>query len=897
MSVKKNLPRLWLVDGTANIFRAYYALRGRFITRDGLPTNAIYGFTAMLRKLIKDAAPGYLGVCFDRAEPTFRHEQYAAYKANRPEPPEDLIRQIPLVLEITRAHNIPVVERQGWEADDLMGTLARQAVEAGFDVVLVSSDKDLYQLVGDHVMMMNPHKNNLMVDAAGVKKVFGVRPDQVADVLALMGDATDNIPGVPGIGEKGAKSLLAEFETLENLLNHARSVKKRSYREALLNHQDQARLSYSLATVRLDAPVTFDPETLKMGPPDIEHLRRIFARLEFNSLLKDLSPASSTSGAHYRAVSKVPELKKVLEEIEKAGRVSVDLETTGLDPMRVEILGIALSVAPGEAVYIPIRHQAGVTEQIDPDTALRLLKPMLESPGVLKVGQNCKYEYVVLRRAGIRLCPVDFDTMIATYLLDPARSHKLDDLAADFLGVRMIPYTDLAGKGSRQVTLDQVDLARVVDYAGEDADIALRLVDRLRPELEASRLFTLFSELEMPLVPILGEMEHAGVRIDTEHLRAMSRRLEADMGRVQARIHAEVGCEFNINSPKQLGEILFHRLGLKPLGKTAKTRAFSTSQAVLEELAAEHPVCAWILEWRSLAKLRGTYTEALPALVHPDTGRVHTSFNQAATATGRLSSSDPNLQNIPARGEIGREIRRAFIPADGAVLLVADYNQVELRILAHLSGDPVLLQAFRSGEDIHTRTAAEIFGVDDSLVTREMRQRAKAINFGILYGMGPQRLAREQGVPFRDARAFISSYFERFAQVKQYIDATVAFAEAHGYVATLLGRIRRFPELETGNRMIRQQALRAAVNTTIQGTAADLIKKAMIAIHTELLARELEGRMILQVHDELVLEVRHRALQEVSSLVQSAMETVYPLKVPLTVDLGSGPSWLGAKES
>jgi DNA polymerase-1 len=895
MARKKARPRLWLVDGTSNIFRAYYALRGGFTTSDGLPTNAIYGFTSMLRKLIRDEEPEYLGVCFDRGEPTFRHEEFADYKANRPEPPDDLVPQFEWVQKITEAYNIPVLDREGWEADDLIGTLASQAVEAGFDVVIVASDKDLFQLVSDHVTVMNPHKDNLMMDAETVEEIFGVRPDQVVDVLALMGDSSDNIPGVPGVGEKGAKQLLAEFESLENLLAHAGEVKRRSYRESLESNAELAHLSKSLATIRLDAPVQFDPEAMRLTEPDIARLRELFRRLEFGSFLGELQPDAATAGARYRALTSERELKKFLTRVRKVGRVSVDLETTGIDPMRAEILGIALAVEPGEAIYVPVRHQKGASRQVAPEKALALLKPVLEKPGVAKVGQNCKYEYVVFRRTGIRMRPISFDTMVAAYLINPSRSHKLDDLAGEYLDYKMIPYTDLAGKGAKQVTLDQVELDRVVEYAGEDADIALQLADVFGPKLESAGLAPLFETLEMPLLPILGEMEHTGVRIDTGHLEEMSGRMEKDLARVEKRIHREAGVEFNINSPKQLGEVLFDTLGIAPRRRTAKTKAYSTSQAVLEELAADHPICARVLEWRSLAKLKGTYVDALPALVHPDTGRVHTSFNQTVAATGRLSSSDPNLQNIPVRTEVGREIRRAFIPEDGRVLMTADYSQVELRILAHLTGDPVLTRAFSDGEDIHARTAAAIFGVSAHLVSDEMRRRAKAINFGILYGMGPQRLAREQGIPFKDAQAFIEAYFRQFADVKTYIDETTAFAEKEGYVKTLLDRIRYFPELKAGDRVARQQALRAAVNTTIQGTAADLIKKAMIDIHRRLEESRLHARMIIQVHDELVLEVAEKEIDAVASLVRESMEGVHPLNVPLTIDLGWGPSWLEAK--
>ncbi|MFQ5766588.1 MAG: DNA polymerase I, partial [Acidobacteriota bacterium] len=887
--------RLWLVDGTANIFRAYYALRGGFTTRDGTPTNAVYGFTSMLRKLLREEEPEYLGICFDRGEPTFRHEEYPAYKANRPEPPEDLIEQFPLVKEITEAYRIPALDLGGWEADDLLGTLAHRAVVAGLDVIIVASDKDLFQLVNDHVKILNPYKDHLLMDAAVVEEQFGVPPERVVDLLALMGDSSDNIPGVPGIGAKGARQLLAEFGSLDALLDRANEVKRRSYRESLLANREKAELSRRLATIRLDAPVRLDLETLKRAEPDEARLKDLFSRLEFSSFLKELQETADTAGASYRLVTTLKDLKAVLRKARDRGRLSVDLETTGVDPMRAEILGVALCSSPGEAVYVPVRHEVGAGGVLAREKLFSLLRPVLEDPALGKVGQNLKYEYVLFRRAGIRMQGIHFDSMIAAYLLNPSRSHKLDDLAAEYLDYRMIPYTDLAGKGAKQITLDQVDLKRVVEYAAEDADIALRLADLLGEKLTGCGLNDLFRSLEIPLLPILAEMEFMGVRLDVDHLARISDQMEDDLSRIEAQIHAEAGREFNINSPKQLGEVLFREMGIAPSRKTARSGTFSTSQPVLEELAVNHPICAKVLEWRSLAKLKGTYADALPALVHPETGRLHTSFNQTVASTGRLSSSNPNLQNIPVRTSIGREIRRAFIPAEGFVLLTADYSQVELRILAHLTEDPVLCEAFRHGEDIHARTAAEIFGVDRNLVTDEMRRRAKTINFGILYGMGPQRLAREQGINLRQAQAFIKSYFDRFKRVKAYIEETSAFAQKEGYVRTLLDRVRFFPELKAGNRMARQQALRAAVNTTIQGTAADLIKKAMIDIDRRLSAGRLRSRMLIQVHDELVLEVPRAEIDAVSGLVKEAMEAVHTLAVPLTVEIGWGPNWLEAK--
>ncbi|MFQ5718483.1 MAG: DNA polymerase I [Acidobacteriota bacterium] len=916
MSASTVRPRLWLVDGTANVYRAFFALRGSFTTRDGLVTNAVYGFTTMLHKLIRDVSPEYLGICFDRGEVTFRNEMYAPYKANRPAAPDDLVPQFSLVKEVTAAHNIPVIEMDGFEADDLIGTLCRKATRSGFDVVVVASDKDLFQLVDDHVQIMNPHKGNLMMDAAKVKEIFGVRPGQVTDVLALMGDASDNIPGVPGIGAKGARQLLADYGSLEGVLTHAAEIKRKSYRESLQANADLARLSRDLATVRRDAPVDLDAEALRCRPPDTGKLRDLFGRLEFTSLLKELEPSGAVPGAAgHEAITGREGLAGLVKQAVAAGSFALEVVSRGTDPMRAEIVGLALAVDDDVGAYVPVLPHAAPTAPSLPVAtgsevsnrtpessahlllagALELLRPLLVGGKTRRVAHDAKFADIILHRHGIDPATAAFDTMVAGYLLDAGRPHQLEDLAVTYLDRRLTPLGEIAGTGVKEVPLDQVDLDAVTSYAGARAATTHRLDVLLAAKLEEVGVAGLFRSVEMPLLPVLVAMEEAGVRIDVDHLAAMSRRMEEDLSRIAATIHDEAGTPFNINSPKQLGEVLFGRLGLASKRRTAKTRAFSTSQQVLEDLAAEHPICAHVLEWRSLAKLKGTYVDALPALVNPDTGRLHTRLNQTVAATGRLSSSDPNLQNIPIRTQIGREIRRAFVPEAGNLLLTADYSQVELRILAHLAGDPVLIDAFRNNEDIHTRTAAEIFGVAPELVSSEMRRRAKAVNFGILYGMGPQRLSREQGISMKDAKAFIASYFDRFERVKNYIDTTIAAAEAEECVRTMFSRVRFFPEINSKNRMARQQALRAAVNTTIQGTAADLIKMAMIDIARRLSEARMETRMILQVHDELVFEVPVVEIEAARDLVRTAMEQVHPLAVPLTVDLGHGANWLDAK--
>jgi DNA polymerase-1 len=906
--------RLYLVDGTANIFRAYHAIRG-LSTKAGLPTNATFGFTTMLRKLIQEEKPDYLGVAFDLGAPTFRHREFKDYKAHRPPPPDDLIAQIPYVKKVCQALRVPVLEMEGFEADDLIGTLARQAKERGLEVVIVTSDKDMLQLVDDRVSVLKPQRDPanrkeqyVRLDPAGVESTFGVRPDQVVDVLSLMGDASDNVPGVPGIGEKGAKEIIRRYGNLEAALAAAATeasgspagedgpLKRKAYREGLREHAQDARFSHRLVTIDTSAPVPLDLEALKVGSPDHAAAVPLFTELEFTSLLKDVSPGAAAAAADYGSILEPADLKALAAEIRRAGEVSVDLETDAIDPLRARIVGITLATAPGRARYVPVAHRyLGAPAQIPLEAALSELRGILEDPKIAKIGQNVKYEFLCFARHGVRLRGVSFDSMVASYLVDASRrTHNLDDLALEYLKYRTIPYEDVAGSGGKQVTLDQVEIERVSTYSCEDADVALRLRDVLDRRLHEMALEELFETLEMPLIEVLADMEAAGVRIDVKFLNKMSAELEEESCRLEREIVDMAGEEINVNSPRQLGALLFEKMKIKPLRRTQKSKAYSTDQEVLEELAHRHPIARRILEYRTVTKLRSTYVEALPALVNPDTGRVHTSFNQTVAATGRLSSSDPNLQNIPIRTDLGRKIRRAFIPEDGCVLMAADYSQIELRVLAHMADDPEMIAAFRRGEDIHVRTAAEIFGVPSDLVTPEMRRAAKAINFGIIYGMGPQRLARDQGISLAEAQGFIRRYFERFPRVKEYIDETVARVEKEGSVTTLFNRVRRFPELQGGNRGVRQQVLRQAVNTTIQGTAADLIKRAMLDLHRRLAAERLRSRMILQVHDELVLEVPEAEVERAESLVRGAMEKVYPMKAPLSVDVKVGRNWMEA---
>jgi DNA polymerase-1 len=886
---------LYLVDGTNNIYRAFHAIRDLSNSR-GLPTNAIYGFTAMLRKLLKDFDPRFLAIVFDRPEPTFRHAAYPAYKAHRPETPEALITQIPWIKRVLEAYRVPIVELAGWEADDLIGTLATLARRAGMRAVIVATDKDLLQLVGDGVLLYNPHRDRLL-DAADVEQVFGVRPQQVADVLALWGDPSDNIPGVPGIGDKGAKDLIRRFGDLETLLAQAGAVENRRHREPLLAHSAEARLSRDLATIRCDAPLDFDADAFRIAPPDMEEARRLFTELEFGAFLRELPAPAATHQVSHTVLLDEDALARAVAGLAGPDPVALALETDHPEPMRASLVGITLAGARG-AFYVPMGHRAlGAPGQMTAKTVLGGLGPLLAHGGPPLVGHDVKAMLVLLGRLGVGRPRFAFDTMLASYLLNPSRrSHALEVVAREIAGLEVPAWGTLLGEGARAASLSDADVDKAAEVACARAAAVLGLDSAMRSALEADGLTDLFDALEMPVAAVLADMEREGIGVDPAFLARLSAEWEGEMARLTASIHALAGREFNLNSPRQLAEILFDTLKLKSGRRTRKTGSRSTDSAVLEDLAEENELPRRLLEYRALQKLKSTYVDALPGMVHPETRRVHTSFNQAVAATGRLSSSDPNLQNIPIRTEQGRLIRRAFVPAEGCVLLSADYSQIELRILAHLSGDAALIDAFRSGDDIHRRTAAALFGVMPGLVTGEMRRRAKAVNFGIVYGMGPQRLARDQDVSLKEAEAFIREYFARFPKVKAWIDATVALAEREGRVRTLFGRVRYFPEMQSADRNARQQAIRAAVNTPIQGTAADLIKKAMVDLHRRLEGTDDRIRLLLQVHDELVLEVPRGGESAAAGLVRRVMESAYPLDVPLVVDVRHGPNWLDLRD-
>lgn len=922
---EKTRPRLFLIDGYALIYRSYFAFINRpLVNSRGENTSAPFGFVNFLEHLKAEHEPDYLVVVFDAGD-SFREEIYPEYKATREKMPEDLEASLPRVRAIVEGFHDPVVELPGYEADDVIGTLARKASAAGLEAVIVSGDKDFYQLIDDHVHLLNPGRGGPngvdaeWVDRSNASERFGITPEQVVDYLALIGDASDNVPGAPGIGPKTAVKLLDEYGSLDALLEKAPELKAKRAREALTEHADQVRMSKRLVTIHTDLDVELDLERFRMGQPDHLALRDLFLDLEFRRLAEKYTGLAEEEGsiesvttieARYRLITTVAEVEAWIDQVRAARRVALDTETTDLDPMRAGLVGISMALAEGEAVYLPFAHRepgeptldlgdaiSGDVPNLPPitDPAMAALRELIADPGIPKILHNVKYDMLVLERAGAPLGGPLIDTMIASYLIDPSRrSHGLDYLSMEVLGHRTTSYSDVAGKGRSQIPFAEVSLDAACDYACEDADCTWRLWERFEPQLADADLTGLFETLEMPLVPVLARMERAGIRIDVGFFNDMARRLRDELGALEREIHILAGMEFNLNSTAQLREVLFEKLDL-PVVKRTKTGP-STDASVLEQLAADgHDVPRLMLEYRELEKLRGTYVEALPRLVLPSTGRIHTSFNQTVAATGRLSSSDPNLQNIPIRTALGREIRRGFIAAEGCRLLGADYSQIELRVLAHFSGDAPLVDAFREGRDVHRQTAAVIFDVPVDVVTAEQRARAKTINFATLYGQGAFSLAQQLGVSREEAQAFIDAYFERFSGVRAFLDAQVEQARERGWVETLMGRRRPVPELRSSNWNVRQFGERIAQNTPIQGTAADLIKQAMLDIDQELRARGDDARMLLQVHDELLFEVPVDVLDDVRELVVARMEGAVELKVPLVAEWGVGETWYDAK--
>lgn len=882
---------LYLIDGSSYIYRAYYAIR-HLSSPKGFPTNALYGFTQMLLKVIKDRRPGHIAVVFDVGRTTFRTDLYPDYKANRSAMPDDLVPQIAPIKDMVRAFNIPALELAGYEADDIIGTIARQCEERGMEAVVVTGDKDLMQIVTDRVTLMDTMKDKV----SGIPEVqerFGVGPEGVIDILGLAGDTSDNIPGVPGIGEKTAIKLIQEFGSLDGLLERAGEVKGKTG-EKLREFADQARLSRQLATIVRDVPMEFDFAAFAASSPDNRRLAELFKEYGFTTLMKELTSEATLSTEQYRTIATEEEFEALLADLKAAGTFAVDLETTSLNPLEAEIVGISLSCSDHEACYIPVGHfYLGAPEQLPRRRVLDALTPLLTEPKIRKVGQNLKYDYQVFRRHGIELAGVWCDTMVASYLLNPVRSgHGLDSLSVEHLDHKMISYEEVAGKGKEQVNFAQVPVEKASTYSCEDSDAAWLLHRLFLPRVADMGMERLFFDVEMPLVPILAEMELAGVKLDLELLGELSAGFGKQLAELEGMVMGLAPEPFNINSPKQLGEVLFEKLKL-PTGKKTKTKTgWSTNVEELERLAeAGHEIASAILQYRGLAKLKSTYTDALPKLVQPATGRVHTSYNQTVTNTGRLSSSEPNLQNIPVRTEEGRRIRRAFIAEEGHLLLSADYSQIELRVLAHLSGDRVFCDAFARDEDIHTRTAAEVFGLFPEMVTPEMRRQAKAINFGVIYGQGAFSLARQLGIATKVAKEFIDNYFARHPGARAFLDGCVREAEENGYVTTLLGRRLPIPDITSSNGNIRAFAQRNAVNYPIQGSAADIIKEAMVKVTARMKSDRMRSRLIMQVHDELVFEVPEDEVVAMEQLIEHEMEHAVALRVPLKVDISHGSNW------
>ena len=886
---------LYLIDGTAYIHRAFHAIRG-LANSKGLPTNAAYGFARMLIKLIHDWTPVYAAMFFDSKAPTFRHDIYVDYKANRPPMPEEMAVQIPYIKAITQGFNIPIIEQEGYEADDLIGTYARIAEDGGFFVIMVTGDKDFVQLITDNCIIWDPMKD-IHIDRDSVRETYEIEPRQMIDVLGLAGDTSDNIPGVPGIGQKTAINLLKTYADMADLYERIDTLKSAKQREKLLAHKDQAFLSRDLAAIYTDVQVPYELEVFKRRAEDPQKLGRLFQELEFRQLQKDY-PAETEEKAHvYRAVRDEAALSELIAALKKSEIFAVDTETTSLNPMAAELVGISMAIEAHRAFYIPCAHVGeGADRQLDRQTVLDRLKPVLEDPAIHKIGQNIKYDWIVLRRCGVDLAGVVFDTMVASYLINPGkRVHNLDQIALDHLGHKMISYQEAVREGDHTLDcFDQVAVDKAAEYAGEDADITLQAYHIFRPMLEDAGLTPLFEKVEMPLIRVLMKMEETGIRVDKDRLREFSKDLAAQIEQTEAGIYAQAGEEFNINSPQQLGRILFEKLKLPTQKKTKKKTGYSTDVDVLTALSERHELPALILHHRSLAKLKSTYVDALFDLINPNTGRIHTSYNQTVTATGRLSSSNPNLQNIPIRTEAGRDVRRAFIPRDGWSFVSLDYSQVELRLLAHYSNDQILIGSFQADEDVHTRTAAEVFHADPVSVTDELRRQAKVINFGIIYGMGAYSLSRELGISHKMAQTIIDQYFTRYCGVKRFIDETIEAARQTKQVATELGRIRFLPDIDSENKNVRAFAERTAVNTPIQGTAADLIKLAMIRADQFLADQGLRSAMLLTVHDELVFEVPPDELMTIQTGVKEIMETIWSFKVPLKVNVSVGSDWAEA---
>ncbi len=903
------MPHLVLIDGPNYVFRAFHAVKHHLSNSKGQPTNAVFGYVQMVRSILKDLSPTHVAVVFDPKGGTFRNEMYAEYKAHRPPMPEDLAAQWDYIFEVTDAFNFARICVQNYEADDVIATLARQAEAKGWDVTIVSTDKDLMQLVGDKIWMLDTmRRKEYGMDE--VKEKWGVEPARVQDILALTGDAADNIPGVPGIGPKTALELINTYGDLEGVLSHAHEIKQNKRRENLIAHADDARLSYKLVALNEQTPLPVTLDDLKVRKPDRKKLAKVFAELEFRRLaaefldedevLAPTTPASQNDGAFAPQkplttiiVDDETKLNTLLQALNQASLVAVDTETTSLDMHDADLVGLSFAVQPGEGFYVPVGHKgvdllSEAPKQLPKAQVLEALKPFLEAQDKAKCLHHSKYDKQVLLGAGIHLAGVAYDTMLMAYVLEAGQAVSMDRLALKYLGHTCTTFEDVAGKGAKQITFDLVDMDKAASYAAEDAEVTLRLCETLKEKL--GHRLSRHDDIELPLSDVLADMEWAGVKVDVAQLQVLSQHFSERIDALQAEIFKAAGEEFNIQSPKQLGVLLFETLGIEG-GKKTKSGQWATGQEVLEKLAEEHEVPRLILEVRSLSKLKSTYTDALQKLVNKTTGRVHTSYNQAVTTTGRLSSTNPNLQNIPIRSEEGREIRKAFVAEDGHQLIAADYSQIELRLMAHFSGDANLKQAFADGLDIHAATAASVHQIPLEEVTGEQRRQAKAVNFGILYGMSAFGLAKQLGVSRSDAKMFIEAYFAQYPAVRAFMDDILEKARKQGYVETLLGHRVQVPDINSRNGMQRAYAERTAINAPLQGSAADIIKVAMIHLQKRLKTEKPEARLIMQVHDELIVECAAGDADDVASMMKDTMEQAVALEVPLIADIGMGTSW------
>jgi DNA polymerase I len=924
----ENDKRLFLLDGMALIYRAFFAFsKNPRITSKGLNTSAMFGFTNTLLELLNREKPTHIAVVFDTSAPTERHIMYPLYKAQREAMPEDLKKSIPYIFKIIEGFRIPVITLDGYEADDIIGTLAKKGEPLGYTTYMVTPDKDFGQLVSEKIFMYKPGRQGNDIEIMGIPEICEKwqikRIDQVIDMLGLMGDASDNIPGIPGIGEKTAQKLLAEFDTMENLLANTDKLKGKQ-KENVENFAEQGLMSKKLATINLEVPIEFHEESLNLDPIDKQKITEVFTELEFKTLLNRVIGETISSGPlqqslfgdvasqaapktrtvietaketidstkhNYHLVQTLEEIEKLAEILLQQAEVCFDTETTGLDPLLAQLVGCSFSFKKAEAWYIALPKNR--------EECLALLQPLIpffEHTKIVKIGQNLKYDIAVLQNYNIRVVAPFFDTMLAHYLLEPDQRHNMDDLSESYLGYKPVSITSLIGKkGKGQLNMRDIDVEKVKEYAAEDADITFQLKEIFEPELDKIDVKNVFTEVEIPLIEVLADMEREGVNLDVPFLQKYSEELEAECAIVEKNIYEEAGLRFNIASPKQLGEVMFDKMKLDEKAKKTKTGQYQTGEDVLQKLAPYHALPQMILDFRQIQKLKSTYVDAMPLLVNPNTGRLHTSFNQAVAATGRLSSNNPNLQNIPIRTEKGREMRKAFIPRDeNHVLMSADYSQIELRIIASISEDPGMMEAFEQGLDIHTATAAKVFGVELAAVDTEMRRRAKTVNFGIIYGISAFGLAERVGISRGEAAEIIDAYFEQFPGIKKYMDDTINFCREHGFVKTLLGRKRYIRDINSQNRTVVGFAERNAINAPIQGSAADMIKLAMINVHHRMIKDKYESKMILQVHDELLFDVVKPELAKLTAMVKEEMEKALPLKVPVLVEAGSGNNWLEA---